>query len=616
MFFSTYRRIFLCALIFRNNITAFFFLPGVSLSMPYVNSYNTTNDTCKYGLLLGSTFKGIGDICPKGYFCEAGTSEPTPCPAGMYNNELGQFKCKVCPAQYYCPENTVDYSIYSCPVGHYCLRNTTHDKEFPCPAGTFNNKTNAASELDCLPCTRGSYCESTGNPMPTALCSPGWYCNGGATTSKPTSNNGGRCTAGYYCPRGSYAPLECDTGKFCENDELSTPSGNCSAGYHCIKNSTVPAPTNGINGNECPKGHYCPEGTLTPVACPFGSYLNSRGAKNETYCQACTPGKYCNDSGLHLPVADCSPGYYCPLGETTPTAVICKEGYFCVGGKGHQEPCPSGQYQDEQGKASCKVCVKGHYCNATFGPVKNYIGNVCPPGYYCPRGTEFAVQYACPIGTFNNITGLTNETECTLCLGGFYCGRTGLTHPETPCSGGYFCKQGAKTSTPVEGDHANKCPFGHYCPQQTAEPKKCPQGTIGQTTQLENEGQCSKCPEGLYCGIPGEYNTSTLCMQGFYCPNGSSLATQKECPMGAYCPTGSPLPLLCLAGTFSNRTQLYNSSQCPQCLPGSFCDQDGLIYPSGPCRQGYYCPEGSKQDNQKECEIGLHCPTGNYFLIQ
>ena len=154
------------------------------------------------------------------------------------------------------------------------------------------------------------------------------------------------------------------------------------------------------------------------------------------------------------------------------------------------------------------------------------------------------------------------------------------------------------------------CPHGHFCPEGTDEPNKCPAGKLGQVTKLERQDQCVDCPEGYYCGEPGLYNTTTLCNKGFYCPNGSSKASEKECPMGAYCPEGSPGPVLCLAGTFSNRTQLYEESQCTDCYAGYYCDRDGLIYPSGECLQGYYCPVKSIQQNSVRCPIGLHCPTG------
>ena len=101
------------------------------------------------------------------------------------------------------------------------------------------------------------------------------------------------------------------------------------------------------------------------------------------------------------------PGYYCPAGQVTPTPdnYTCPEGHFCGYGFAVPEPCPSGTYQDTAGKWFCKTCPEGFYCNATFGPVVWYQQTICPEGYYCPNGTEYAEQYPCPRGTFNNRTG-------------------------------------------------------------------------------------------------------------------------------------------------------------------------------------------------------------------
>ncbi len=49
--------------------------------------------------------------------------------------------------------------------------------------------------------------------------------------------------------------------------------------------------------------------------------------------------------------------------------------------------------------------MEGFYCNATIGPVVWYGAYTCPEGYYCPNGTQYAEQFPCPRGTFNNLTG-------------------------------------------------------------------------------------------------------------------------------------------------------------------------------------------------------------------
>ena len=437
---------FICSIMwFTSPLHLLFPFVGVSLAQPYVGTYNLTNDTCPYGSLLGQSFKGIGSICPLGHYCPEGSITPTACPAGSYSNRTGQSACLVCPAGYYCPETTGSFMNNICPSGYYCPANTTHPYQYPCSPGTFNNRTGQQSQLSCRACPAGEYCENYGLSSPTGYCSPGWYCNGSSTVSK-TLVHGGRCLAGYYCTMGSAEPLPCPRGKYCASNELSSPTGNCSAGYYCNLRSQVPNPVGTSQGDECPRGYYCPEGTVSAIPCNPGYFLDSKLSKNASFCKMCTAGKYCNGSGLPAPTGDCSPGYYCTPGQSSSTAISCPQGFYCVGGKGHAEPCLSGTYQDQLAQSTCKTCPEQYYCNATFGPVVNYALYICPAGHYCPNGTKFSTEYPCDIGTFNNVTGLARQAECSPCIGGYYCGQKGLVYPNTECSSGYFCKSGTNLS--------------------------------------------------------------------------------------------------------------------------------------------------------------------------
>jgi hypothetical protein len=67
----------------------------------------------------------------------------------------------------------------------------------------------------------------------------------------------------------------------------------------------VATPTDGLTGNVCPAGSYCPEGTISPIKCPIGTFLNYLGAKTRDECKQCTPGKYCATEGLSLPTGNC-----------------------------------------------------------------------------------------------------------------------------------------------------------------------------------------------------------------------------------------------------------------------------------------------------------------------
>lgn len=59
---------------------------------------------------------------------------------------------------------------------------------------------------------------------------------------------------------------------------------------------------------------------------------------------------------------------------------------------------------------------------------------------------------------------------------------SGLSLPNATCAAGYFCRRNATLATPDQGEDANICPVGHYCPKGTGEPNNCPLGTFGNDT--------------------------------------------------------------------------------------------------------------------------------------
>ena len=42
----------------------------------------------------------------------------------------------------------------------------------------------------------------------------------------------------------------------------------------------------------------------------------------------------------------------------------------------------------------------------------------CPVGYYCPNGTVFGTEFACPNGTYNDLLGMAAVTDCKDCTQG------------------------------------------------------------------------------------------------------------------------------------------------------------------------------------------------------
>jgi len=104
----------------------------------------------------------------------------------------------------------------------------------------------------------------------------------------------------------------------------------------------------------------------------------------------------------------------------------------------------------------------------------------------------------------------------------------------------------------MQGSDAYECPVGHYCPEGTTEPVKCPTGTYSTNVRLTASSECTPCPAGEYCGQLNMTSTSGQCDAGYYCPNGSSSATEIDCPAGHYCGNGTGTPDPCPKGRLIN----------------------------------------------------------------
>lgn len=126
--------------------------------------------------------------------------------------------------------------------------------ESPCPAATFGATVGLTAQSSCSLCPPGTYCGTTGLTAPSGNCSSGYFCSLAASTSKPVDGvSGNHCGLGHYCPSGSTEPLPCPAGSFCDATTLRDPTGPCSAGYYCSGGASTMAPTDGITGNLCPK---------------------------------------------------------------------------------------------------------------------------------------------------------------------------------------------------------------------------------------------------------------------------------------------------------------------------------------------------------------------------
>ncbi|XP_049323141.1 zonadhesin isoform X1 [Astyanax mexicanus] len=615
--------------------------------------------------------------CRAGHYCEEGSISDRACPVGSYQPLEGLQRCEVCPAGFFCPAEGMINPV-PCRPGFYCPAGAANQQ--PCPAGTYSNQSGLTESSECTQCSPGSYCSGTGNTSPSGPCSAGFLCFGGASLPSPTGNvTGTQCPPGFYCLTGSFTATPCPKGTFsvqqglteaaqcrkcspgfyCSEPGLSSVSGPCLPGFFCTEGSSTAAPVSALFGDVCPPGHYCETGSAVPTSCPVGTHRSESGGKSVEACMSCPEGLFQDQSGQRDCKA-CLPGFHC-LSSAQQTnrggaPLICPKGYYCPNETlGRPVPCPKGTYSDNQGLTSadeCLVCPLGYFCGsdglvqpsgpcasgflcfirATVpNPTDNQTGSLCPagafcqlgirngdcsPGYFCDWGSSSPEQRLCPSGffcpagidkpvacgpgTFSSVMGNSERDNCDPCPSGFYCQGDGVVEPVI-------------------------CPKGFYCPQGTVLDTDfpCPQGTVGLHPGATSEENCSPCPSGMFCALPGLSEPTGHCQDGYHCPSGAispnatghqmESAGNNMCPPGHYCPVGTGYPLPCPPGTLSSSPGLSAVEQCQPCPPGHFCEQPAMSSPSDAllCDAGYVCLGGSRSARPIDGLEGYLCPSGH-----
>ncbi|PHJ25134.1 gcc2 and gcc3 domain-containing protein, partial [Cystoisospora suis] len=568
---------------------------------------------------------GAGYYCPEGSHsqyeraCPIGTfsnnteatslSDCTLCTPGHYCDTPGQTDAtKLCRAGHICTGGSWRADPYAndphpglpeeisktltnrlCPRGYFCPEGTR--QLMPCPSGSYTDSEGGTKQDDCKACIPGYACPSSDERV---LCAPGYFCLEGASTPKPTvPAQGGICTAGYYCPEGTYEPQPCPPGTY-NGDAGQSVCTPCKAGFYCPKSKAIEAK------DQCPTGHYCPEGSTFPIPCPIGSFAADTG---NAECPSCPGRAYCGSPGLSAPSG------------------ACEEGYACV--KGAPAARPS---------------------NRIFGSNGHEGYGACPPGSYCPSATSEPIP--CPPGTYQDSAF---ASSCKPCLPGKYCGQAGLTQPSGDCAPGYYCLENAATPTPTDGDTGDICPAGWVCPSGSYTPHTCSNGYY---TNLPGQGTCIPCPPGFACPItsptPEACPAGRVCaggsLQGDFCPFGSYLhvaagkvpdslqSSCAPCPRGRYCRAGviagpCAAGYLCALGNghpnpdssiSTNNPYIPEDAQRQKSLfdlhkespdkdlfshSSTFSSFSLPTYGGMPCPKGYYCPPG--------VETPQRCPDGS-----
>lgn len=359
-------------------------------------------------------------LCPAGFFCPNGTKtdQENPCPSGTYSNTTGLenvSQCLDCTPGHYCDVASLTSPTGLCSPGYYCVSKATSptpspvsshggpcrqgtyckqgaSTEVPCPKGTYGDRPLLPSLADCTICPPGEFCSHSGLSAPNGSCLEGYYCTNGSEEADPVGQiYGDECPVGHYCPIHSHKPvpcpvgtyqprlrqpdnsscLACDPGNYCNATGASNMTGKCSEGFYCTLRASSSAPQDGITGNICPAGSYCPAGSSQHLYCPNGTFTNHSGAAR---CYDCPEGHYC----VNRDRADsCLPGYYCPP----------KTG-------ADLQACPSGTLNPIYGASmlnQCIQCTGGKYCRTS---ALSAVSGSCAAGYYCRSGQFLAVQHS------------------------------------------------------------------------------------------------------------------------------------------------------------------------------------------------------------------------------
>ncbi|CAB1347527.1 unnamed protein product, partial [Coregonus sp. 'balchen'] len=541
-----------------------------------------------------------GGPCLEGHYCPVGTTQPLPCDPGTYMIGTHATECEPCTPGWYCVSGTLQL----CPAGFYCHEGTGYDLR-ACPEGTYSPELGLTSISQCRQCDGGHYCPLRNGTSVTGQCLEGYYCSYGNTSPQPPSHSagGGPCPAGHYCPRGTINPQPCPIGTFSNLTKLVSQrlQGNagkvftaaveqlsptalsetaeegrvheCIAGYLCHSGAVSPTPEDGVTGDRCPQGHYCPEGlAAAPRPCPLGYYSNTTRNTQLSDCLPCPAGFICASRGLSLPSHLCQAGSYCPYrhNSSLPGSITCSAGHMCPLGSAIQVPCVPGTYQDQPGQAHSLVwSTHAQLARLVGRPARLIRGGVYPAlqgstaalqGWQCLLGNAL-------LGTFvSKVLLLLSQLE--ILQAPFWVDmvvnqrQTVFTVWREPLSqhNAQLAVGGADSATPQANSSQLSCLCGmielhptnqdlcSWLHNTSCSPNSKDTGRSGGSTVDD----CQPCPPGHYCNQTGLAEPSGQCAAGYYCPGGQSTdrPSQHVCGVGHFCEEGSVRERACVPGSY------------------------------------------------------------------
>ena len=300
------------------------------------------------------------------------------------------------------------------------------------------------------------------------------------------------------------------------------------------------------------------------------------------------------------------------------------------------DPCPIGNYQNEESSKTCKSCLPGTYndetgkalCKECTGGRYSYTAEI---GQTTPcNGT------GCSAGTFSSEIGIVTPPKCKSCLGGQYSTEAGASSCSSCLKGTYSAEVGAskastcikclkgKASTTIAASACVKCIGGQYSTEAGASLcSSCLKGTYSLEVGQSTPDICKSCQAGEYSSLPGATQCKGRCIAGRYSTEigQSSPDSCKSCQAGAYSKKSGANSCQgrCIAGKYSTETGQFSSDTCKSCQAGTYNDEIGRSLCKS-CLKGAYTDETGRT-SCKSCNAGTYndetgkktchnCPSG------
>lgn len=190
----------------------------------------------------------------------------------------------------------------------------------------------------------------------------------------------------------------------------------------------------------CAPGEYSEfDAVGSCLKCPAGRVSTSRSVSSLLEaCEACPRGRFSTSGALTCQI--CGIGTFAAA-EASPNCTDCLPGYYAA-----------------SGSSQCTACGSGLYATGKIGSAAQC--QQCPAGGYCV-GADLATSQGlklfepCPLGTFQNSTGVSSPTQCQPCPPNHFCpsptlkgvcpdgtqsGASSVSQLQCVCRAGYTCK--------------------------------------------------------------------------------------------------------------------------------------------------------------------------------